>query len=191
MKPNLSNLDTEISFERFGGGQARLISIAHDDITEQDMKTIVAICNQPEVKKWVTFQYATGEDGIYTLDDAYKFIDSSKQEWHAGTRSSFLIRNESNKIVGTIGIKLPEEYTAEVGYWSDTQGPKGYMTNALNSLVSLVRKIGFNELYAVVMPENTASQNLLVRAGFVEQGLHVKQDGRELIKFIKSLDSKK
>ena len=187
MKPNLSNLDREISFERFGGGRARLISIAYDDITELDLKRIVNICNQPEVKKWVTFQYATGVDGEYTVDDARKFVDSSNQEWHAGVRSSYMVRDEVNNIVGTVGIKLPDQYTAEVGYWSDTEGAKGYMTNALNSLIKSAQDVGFRELYALVMPENSASKRLLIRAGFAEQGTHVKQDGRELIKFIKDL----
>lgn len=187
MRPNLSELDKEIWFERFGGGQARLISIAYDDILESDLTRIVNICNQPEVKKWVTFQYATGRDGEYLMDDACKFVNSSKQEWHAGVRSSYTVRDDRNNIVGTIGIKLPENYTAEVGYWSDTKGVKGYMTNALNSLVDSARKIGFKELYALVMPKNTASKNLLDRAGFKEQGTYVKKDGRELIKFIKEL----
>lgn len=168
-----------------------MMSIAYDDILESDLTRIVSICNQPEVKKWVTFQYATGADGEYLFDDARKFIDSSKQEWHAGMRASYLIRNDKNKVIGTVGIKLPEEYTAEVGYWSDTEGPRGYMTNALNSLVESAGKIGFKELYALVMPENKLSQKLLVRARFVEQGLHVKQDGRELIKFIKKLGPQK
>ncbi|OGL30489.1 hypothetical protein A3F37_01285 [Candidatus Saccharibacteria bacterium RIFCSPHIGHO2_12_FULL_41_12] len=182
-------LNYEILFERFGGGSARLVAIAKDTVTEADMERIVSICNQPEVKKWVTFQYATGPNGQYTIQDAKEFVKQSTKGWQEGEMFAYLVRGEYNKIVGAMGLKSPENGTAEVGYWSDTEGQGGYMTNALNALLLASAEAGFTELYTFVKPENDSSMKLCLRAGFIGQPqmVYVEKHDEKLLKFVRKL----
>jgi ribosomal-protein-alanine N-acetyltransferase len=82
-------------------------------------------------------------------------------------------------VMGSIGyVRMSkEDYRAEVGYLlhPDLHG-KGYMREALEAVLDY----GFNQMKlhsvsAVIDPENTASERVLQRHGFVKEA-HFKED---------------
>jgi ribosomal-protein-alanine N-acetyltransferase len=80
---------------------------------------------------------------------------------------------ESKQFVGLIGYHRiePENHRAEVGYMIQKQHEgNGYSTEALKEVV----KYGFNEMKlhsieAVIDPENSASEKILKKCGFVKE----------------------
>jgi RimJ/RimL family protein N-acetyltransferase len=158
-------------------------------MTPADYQRIVEICNQPAVKEFVSRDYATGDQGAYTLRDAENFVKFADQCWKNGQGFVYVVRDNEDRIMASLDIKSADLESAEVGCWADTtEGAKGYMTNAFEALAQVAAERGFQELFALVRSDNTASQNLIQRAGFVEQNF-VERSGipGELLKFTRHL----
>ena len=143
-------------------------SLTEGHLNEGDWQRIVDICNQPAVKKFVSGTFATGEQGMYTLDDAKNFVRMATQDWMANKAFVYLIRDDAGQLTGAINIKSANKESAEIGYWADTdEGAGGFMTNAVLALSDTARSVGFQRLTAKVRADNPASQGVLARAGFV------------------------
>jgi RimJ/RimL family protein N-acetyltransferase len=184
-----SLLDKMIVFERFGGGEARLIPLKKETISQVDLQSITEVCSQELVGYWVTHQYASGPDGSYMLQDAEKFVKHADAGWTNATTFVYLIRNADNDIVGAVDVQSPDPVDAPIGYWADTTGEhRGYMTNAVCSLCELAREAGYASLIAYVRPQNKNSVGVLERAGFENKGTAVNPKTLEkMLLFAKNL----
>lgn len=166
----------ELSFRRYMGAESRpevakLERLSISSLNDEDIARIVEICNQPAVQKYVTYQYSTGKDREYTEEDANKFVSFGEKSW-LESAPSYLIRNNQDIIMGTVGIKQSENGRAEIGYWADTtEGSSGYMTGAVLELCNLASREGLAQLYGYVAPDNEKSAALLTRSGFVREGI--------------------
>lgn len=182
----------EIGFERFGGGEARLTKLVTESVNDEDIRRIVEICNQDKVNKWVTRQYATGENGKYLIDDARQFVEFGNGGWATNSSFVYLIRDEKNRVMGTLDIKSNNKNRAEIGYWADTlEGQGGYMTNAVLALSGSAKQAGFRQLYGFVEPHNDASKAVIERAGFIEDEvvrLEMAGEEREFLRVVKLLE---
>jgi len=84
-------------------------------------------------------------------------------------------QKENMQLIGTVGFHawaIPHN-RAEIGYELDDeyQG-KGYATEALTAAISYAfHDMGLNRIGALVYPENSASEKLLLRLGFRLEGL--------------------
>lgn len=91
-------------------------------------------------------------------------------------RLRFAMRNREGQLVGSINITTDEENqgTAEIGYYLGSEFQRqGYMGRA----VTILTDYGFNVLnyetiYGDVAEGNTASVNVLLKAGYKETGKH-------------------
>ena len=107
-----------------------------------------------------------------TLETIQESIEHPKNP----KRLRFAIRNKQGQFVGSINItpdeKNPE--SAEVGYYLGSEFQKrGYAGRAVESLtVYGFNVLGYKTIYGDVSHENTASINVLLRAGFKEAGRH-------------------
>lgn len=189
---SFSELAPEIGFERFGGGEARLTKLVAESVSDEDIRRIVEICNQDKVNRWVTRQHATGENGEYLTEDARQFVEFANEGWTTNSSFMYLIRDENNRVMGTIDIKSNNKDRAEIGYWTDTlEDQGGYMTNAVLALSGSAKQAGFRRLYGFVEPHNDASRAVLERAGFVEDEvvrMEMAGEEREFLRVVKQLD---
>jgi RimJ/RimL family protein N-acetyltransferase len=154
-----------ISFERYPSGTALLEALRQASVDTDDLETIATICNQPSVRQWV-IDARVGAEHVYTMIDAAGFVAFAEAGWREGRYFVYVIRNAAGRIVGAIDIKSSDREGAEVGYWSDTEGEGGYMTNAISALGDVAREAGYKRLYARVAAGNKPSAAVLSRGGF-------------------------
>ncbi len=136
-------------------------------ISEEDIQTIVGICNEPEVFK--LFGHIEKFKEGYTEEHARGFIQKAQEGWKNGEKFTFLIRNADGKIVAAADIKSNNVDDAEIGYWA-TAGYPGIMSNAVIALCNAAKKSGFKHLHTLVREENVKSIKVSINAGLIETG---------------------
>jgi [ribosomal protein S5]-alanine N-acetyltransferase len=140
------------------------------ELKKEDAQGIFACFSNDKV-----IQYY-GQEKLERLEQAEKFIEffSNNYKEKRGIRWG-IERKEEEGIIGTIGFNSwsPKHNRAEIGYeiHPDYWG-KGYMSEAVVKVVSF----GFNEMNltrigAIVFLENAASNELLLKTGFQQEGI--------------------
>lgn len=101
-------------------------------------------------------------------------------DWESNNGQSFLIMRAENAaadacLIGGMNINnicRGAAHYASLGYWIDEahQG-QGYMHEALEKTLQYAfEDLGLHRVHASCMPRNTRSKNLLLKAGFAEEG---------------------
>jgi ribosomal-protein-alanine N-acetyltransferase len=101
-----------------------------------------------------------------------------RKEWKRGQAYVLVVtpREDDRRIVGRIalgGVLLGAFRNAYLGYWidGDHQG-KGLMTEAVKATTRFAFDIvGLHRVQAAVMPRNVASQRVLAKVGYRQEGL--------------------
>ena len=125
-----------------------------------------------------------GMDSFENIEQAKTTIQTFKNRYEEGSVFRWGIEKGTGQLIGTCGFHLINNHhkRAEIGYeLDDTYWGQGYATEALQAILTY----GFETLQlirvaAVVYVENKASQKLLSKAGFQEEGLlrkHMIQNG--------------
>lgn len=132
--------------------------------SEDDVKALVAACNDPEIVRWIPLIPSP-----YTEDDARAFV---RGEVSAGPEHSFAT-TLGGVVVGAIGMSVIAPGTGRIGYWCarDWRG-RGLTPRALG----LVCRFGLDEcdlgrLELFTEPENDASQRVAEKVGFRREGV--------------------
>jgi len=111
----------------------------------------------------------------YTEKDAVEFIEFC----HSQKPSTHFAIDHNGELIGSIGLTLQDDVhrkSAEIGYWiGEAFWGQGFATKA----VELVLDYGFKHLDIVriftgVFENNKASQKVLLKNGFVIEGVHKK-----------------
>ncbi|WP_193065045.1 GNAT family N-acetyltransferase [Oceanobacillus oncorhynchi] len=140
------------------------------EITYDDVEDIFACFSNQEVLRHY------GQDPLEKIDQARGFIDffAKSLEEKKGMRWGIEIKGEKG-LIGTIGFNAwsPKHKRAEIGYeihpdyWR-----KGYMAEAVEKILSYGSDtLGLTRIGAVVFLENEASNNLLTKMGFKQEGI--------------------
>jgi RimJ/RimL family protein N-acetyltransferase len=117
----------------------------------------------------------------------------ARNDWLKKTGFPYIIRDENDRLIGTIGIRSADKKEPEIGYWADTTpNSGGYVTNALLKLCEVADKAGYTGLCAYAMPDNLSSRGVLERAGFADMGVMPYQRAGDnlvvdAVKYVKSL----
>ena len=137
-------------------------------VAESDYPEIMELRGNPETMKYIPRPLVkTKEDAI----NHFKMIDD-KIESNEGINWAITLKGNP-KLIGIIGHYRiqPENYRCEIGYMilPENKG-KGIVTEA----IKVVLKYGFDDLQmhsieAVIDPENTASERVLQKNGFVKE----------------------
>ena len=108
-------------------------------------------------------------------DEAQKYIDwfQSRFTEKTGIRWGIALKGHDN-IIGTVGFNsFTQQHRANIGY--DLQASfwhKGYMTEALRSIIIYgFQELGINRIEAEVMQGNSASERVLRKLGFKNEGV--------------------
>jgi len=115
------------------------------------------------------------------VGEARRFIKSSIKKRKDGTELVLSIhKKKTDEIIGTIGIHHFDPFTpsCETGYWIKTsEYGKGFATDALSTLLKFCRdKMGIVRVDARTATENMASQRVLRKCGFIEEGFKKKAE---------------
>jgi RimJ/RimL family protein N-acetyltransferase len=136
------------------------------EATPERLAEVTAICNQPEVYRWIFSEMLAGQP--YPASKAVEFANWSRTGWREGTHFVFLVLNGAGQVAAACDIKQNEADGAEVGYWASA-GHRGVMTAAVLQLCALAREAGFRSLYARVRKPNARSARVLKRAAYVDR----------------------
>lgn len=134
-----------------------------------DAEAIHLACQDPEIAKW------TLVPSPYTLRDAEAFIELTERGWESGAPLSFVIVDEDDEAIGSIGVKrfAHDPSVGDIGYWlaRDSRG-RGIATRAL-ILVSrwVIPAAGLVRLQLYAHVGNTASRRVAQNAGFRSEGI--------------------
>lgn len=145
---------------------------------EADIEKIAAICNQKSVYDILFRDKFGGKE--YDSEKAVGFFNWAASGWRTQKYFVFLVRNSGGEIIGAVDIKSNDLEGGEIGYWADENNP-GVMTNAVSRLAELAKNAGYKKLFALVLKENTKSQNVLGRNGFVWTGSVQKPEGERQV----------
>jgi RimJ/RimL family protein N-acetyltransferase len=131
---------------------------------------VAALDGDPEITHWM---HQIPQP--YTESDARGYISASTAVWRAGSGATFAVRDESQRIAGSLGMRVidAEDDVVEVGYWTAAHSRgRGLTTRAL-VLVShwLFDTVGAARIQLRADVENIASQRVAEKAGFVREGV--------------------
>ncbi len=158
-------------------------------VVTDDAEAILELRGNPETMKYIPRPLAIN------LEDAKAHIAQidSKIENNEGINWAITFK-ESQKLIGIIGHYRiqPENYRAEIGYMllPEFQG-KGLTSEAIKAVVNYgFYEMKLHSIEAILDPKNIASEKVLIKNGFVKEGL-LKEceyyDGRFLDKLIYSI----
>jgi len=160
----------DVPVERHDTGETyRMVSIdAGYEASEGDIDSIVSICNEPLVYRFLFRDRLAGK--VYDERDARDFAAWARGGWSLGEHLVFLVRAPGDVIAACIDIGvLDESGRGFIGYWS-SELHRGVMTNAVERLATLAKDVGYRTLYTFVEEENLRSLAVLKRAGFTHVG---------------------
>lgn len=103
-------------------------------------------------------------------------LRSHEAEWQRGTGYSFLMfRAEDDALIGGVTLSNVRRGVAQsgsLGYWvGEPFARQGYMTEGLRAVLDFAfDRLALHRIEAACLPANRASQGLLLKTGFTEEG---------------------
>lgn len=103
-------------------------------------------------------------------------LRSHEAEWQRGTGYSFLMfRSDDDALIGGVtlsNVRRGVAQGASLGYWvGEPFARQGYMTEGLRAVLDFAfDRLALHRIEAACLPGNRASQGLLLKAGFKEEG---------------------
>jgi RimJ/RimL family protein N-acetyltransferase len=135
----------------------------------QDVGAIAAACGDLELAGWLPRL-----PWPYTRQDAEDFVAHATAGWTDGGAAIFaVVEPPADDVIGMLSIEpVGRRAGLELGYWlaPEARG-RGLMARAVNLACAWAFASGWPRVEALVRPDNAASQAVLARAGFQEEGL--------------------
>jgi len=152
---------------------------------ERDIDSIFNACQDPLIPAFTTVP------SNYTIDHAIEFVRSDPFSFTERRELRFIIdygNGDDVKFAGVISLHTIniKNHCAEIGYWMEkSMRGKGIGTIAAKMITEYgLRTLGFRRIDALADVDNSASQKLLVRAGYEKEGILrnkvTRDDGRQI-----------
>jgi RimJ/RimL family protein N-acetyltransferase len=148
-------------------------------VSDDQLNQIVVNANSEPIYSTLFKQRMAGNP--YELKDSQRFLTWANEGWVSQTHFVFLLLAGSGEVVGALDIKSANLNESEIGYWL-SQNHSGLMTNAVIEVIKIAKDAGYQKLFALIKPENMASQNVLLRAGFSVPQPFAKEDGTPMLR---------
>ncbi|QTM99186.1 GNAT family N-acetyltransferase [Sediminibacillus dalangtanensis] len=139
------------------------------EIKKQHASSFFDIMSNDQVTRYY------GMNSLVNMEQAEEMIYSLHETYKSGRGIRWgLIVKDSNRFIGTAGLNNLSTYSkkAEIGYEINPDFWRmGYTTEAINKIMQYsFEKLGLYRLGAVTFPQNHASNQLLRKLGFMEEG---------------------
>ncbi len=136
--------------------------------TGEQFKELMKLSPAEKVKR-------TGMESAEKVEIDFKHICFRFFEDNDGFEFWYARDKETGRFMGQLSLHcwVKRHYRAELGYMfhPDFHG-KGYATEAASAVVDYgFKTLGLNRIEAFTAPSNPASQNVLIKLGFSEEGL--------------------
>ncbi|CAN2232980.1 GNAT family N-acetyltransferase [Candidatus Planktophila dulcis] len=152
---------------------------------EKDIDSIFNACQDPLIPAFTTVPAA------YTIDHAIDFVRSDPFSFAERREFRFVIdygNGDDVKFAGVISLHTIniKNHTAEIGYWLEkSMRGKGIGTIAAKMITDYgFKTLGFRRIDGLADVDNTASQKLLISAGYQKEGILrnkvTRDDGRQI-----------
>jgi [ribosomal protein S5]-alanine N-acetyltransferase len=112
----------------------------------------------------------TQKNGIDWIEFCMKNLNTN------GKHLNFAIRDSNGRLIGGIGFSIKNhpalKHKAELGYWlGEPYRNKGIITNAVKQVCEYAfKELEISRITAYVFAENPASEKVLLKAGFQQEG---------------------
>jgi len=152
---------------------------------ERDIDSIFNACQDPLIPAFTTVP------SNYTIDHAIEFVRSDPFSFTERRELRFIIdygNGDDVKFAGVISLHTIniKNHCAEIGYWREkSMRGKGIGTIAAKMITDYgLRTLGFRRIDALADVDNSASQKLLMSAGYEKEGILrnkvTRDDGRQI-----------
>lgn len=139
------------------------------ELVPSDADNVLRIFADEEVTRYYDFDTFTslGQAADLILRQAMRYKNGEAIRWG-------ITQKANDVVIGTVGLVISRT-SAIGGLGYDLSRPywrRGIMTEALKIVISYsFRAVNLNRLQALVMPGNHPSMNLLLKLGFVDEGI--------------------
>jgi RimJ/RimL family protein N-acetyltransferase len=136
---------------------------------DEDLRDLVALCQDPEIARWtrVPFPYRETDGRLYLLH-RYDLLQ-------AGASAPFAITGPGSELIGSISlIQIRwEDARAEVGYWLGRDGRgHGHATRAVRMICEWgFGSLGLGRVELLAATGNHPSQRVAEHAGFTREAV--------------------
>jgi [ribosomal protein S5]-alanine N-acetyltransferase len=134
------------------------------EIETQDAAFLFELLNSPKFLKYI------GDRGVRTVEDAAEFIESRYREsYRQNGFGLYVVERSEGESVGICGfVKRGYLDHPDIGFaFLPEYEAKGYgFESAQAALEFGFSELGFDLVYAITSPDNTASEKLLAKLGF-------------------------
>lgn len=138
-------------------------------VAEKDIDEIFRACQDPIISKYTTIR------PDYKLEMAIQFVNERAPQFFANQSELIFTIEHDGKFAGVISLHTIDQgnHRAEIGYWLEkSMRGKGIGVTAAELLTDYgLLTIGFMRIEAMVNVDNPASQKLLEKAGYVNEGI--------------------
>ena len=123
--------------------------------------------SDPDVTRYLAWLRHT------TLDDTRAFLHFSDAEWRLWGCGPYLIWSaDEQTLLGSTGLAFVTRAVASTGYvFAKDAWGQGYATEVLRAMTQLARSLGVRRLEAVCHVDHRASERVMIKAGFVREGI--------------------
>jgi RimJ/RimL family protein N-acetyltransferase len=152
---------------------------------ERDIDSIFNACQDPLIPAFTTVP------SNYTIDHAIEFVRADPFSFTERRELRFIVdygNGDDVKFAGVISLHTIniKNHCAEIGYWVEkSMRGKGIGTIAARTITDYgLRTLGFRRIDGLADVDNSASQKLLMSAGYEKEGILrnkvTRDDGRQI-----------
>lgn len=147
-----------------------------------DLAPMLAIYGDVEAMRWV------GDGRPITKEQCVKWLEVTERNYRTRGYGMFaLVDRDSGSVVGFCGVVHPGgQQEAEIKYaLARRHWGMGFATEAATAMLEHAWAVlGLRRIVATTAPENTASHNVLIKAGMRRAELRLEEDGSRTQVFV-------
>jgi len=135
---------------------------------DDDLEALTAACQDSEIARWLPVIPSP-----YSEDDGRAYLEQTRLNWELGDVYNFAVVDESDRLLGSIAIRILRFSVGHIGYWTTPEARgRGVATRALLRLCRwAVDELRLGRLELATDPDNHASQRVAQKAGFQREGV--------------------
>lgn len=147
---------------------------------KKDAATVQQLCNNINIyKNTLYLPYP------YTIDDAFAWIETHKENFDKGRSYEFAITDKANgQLFGAISLSHHSLFQhGEMAYWiGEKYWGKGYGTEVAKAIVEFAFEVKqLHKVFARYFASNPASGRIMEKIGMIQEGIlkdHIVKDGQ-------------